>query len=86
MDPVSLGLQLLCIFFVSWAMWWIGSKKRAGFLIGLLAQFFWLALFIYLKTYIVIITCAVYGTLYFRGWIKWKEEKCQKQEVQCRMK
>lgn len=74
MDLTSIILQILCMGSACLTVWLIGSKKRMGFMVGMLGQVFWLSLFVYMNTLVLIGTSIVYFTLYLRGWIKWGRE------------
>lgn len=51
-----------------------GSKKRAGWAIGLGAQGLWIAYALATKQYGFLVSAAAYGSVYVRNWRKWSED------------
>ncbi len=54
-----------------------GSKKAYGWLIGLGAQVLWLAYGLSTHQYGFIISCAFYGSVYARNYLRWRRESGQ---------
>ncbi len=55
-----------------------GSKKAYGWLIGLGAQVLWLAYGVSTHQYGFIISCAFYGSVYGRNYLRWRREQEQR--------
>ena len=52
----------------------IGSKKKIGFLIMMVASLSWLTVGFMIQSLALILGSAVFFSLHVRGWIKWKKE------------
>ena len=52
-------------------IWLVGSKRREGFVVGLVAQPIWLAFDWHVGAYGLMPLALVLGWLYVRGWRKW---------------
>lgn len=50
----------------------IGSKKRIGFLIMMVASLSWLTVGFLIQSLALILGSAVFFSLHVRGWLKWK--------------
>lgn len=61
----------------------IGSKKRIGFLIMMIASLSWLTVGFIINSLALIVGSAVFFSLHVRGWIKWRRtaEEISMQEL-----
>ncbi len=50
----------------------IGSKKRAGFVILMLASLSWMTVGFLIQSFALMIGSTVYFSLHVRGWLKWR--------------
>lgn len=51
----------------------IGSKKRAGFLIMMIASLSWMTVGFMIGSMALILGSAVFFSLHVRGWMKWRQ-------------
>lgn len=52
-------------------LWLLGSRRRAGFLVGLAAQPAWVAFDVSVHAYGLLPIGAVLAVVYVRGWLRW---------------
>lgn len=52
----------------------IGSKKRVGFLIMMIASLSWMTVGFMIGSMALILGSAVFFSLHVRGWFKWRRE------------
>lgn len=52
----------------------IGSKKKVGFLIMMVASLSWLTVGFMIQSLALILGSAVFFSLHVRGWLRWKKE------------
>lgn len=50
----------------------IGSKKKVGFLIMMVASLSWLSVGLLIESLALILGSAVFFSLHLRGWFKWR--------------
>ncbi len=55
----------------------IGSKKRIGFLIMMIASLSWLTVGFMIQSFALIVGSVVFFSLHVRGWLKWRNEQGQ---------
>ena len=52
----------------------IGSKKKVGFLIMMVASLSWLTVGFMIQSFALIVGSAIFFMLHVRGWLKWRNE------------
>lgn len=59
-----------------------GCQKKSGWMLGLLAQFIWIAYAIVTKQYGFILGALIYGSAYARNWYRWSVAEKQLAEAE----
>lgn len=67
-DWIAMTMSLLCMYF-------LGDKKRIGFIVGLIAGISWIYVNYVADIFPGVILNLVLIVLYVRGYIKWKKDK-----------
>jgi len=57
----------------------IGSKKKIGFLIMMVASLSWLTVGFFVESMALIVGSAVFFCLHVRGWFKWRKKEVELQ-------
>ncbi len=66
------GVDWLAMFMTFFSLYYLGEKKRYGFIFGLLANLSWLAFGIMAHSIANPVANIVFITLNIRGWRNWK--------------
>jgi nicotinamide riboside transporter PnuC len=69
---IDIILQLIIAVLGIITIYLLAEKKRAGFMIGLISEPFWLWSSWNNKQWGIVFLCFVYAYLYWKGWKKWK--------------
>ena len=72
------GVDYLAMFLTFIAIYLVGSKKRYGFMIGLVGNSLWMLYSVWAVAPAIFIVNLVLGILYLRGYIKWGDDKLDK--------
>lgn len=57
----------------------IGSKKKIGFLIMMIASLSWLTVGVFVESLALIVGSAVFFCLHVRGWFNWRKKEVELQ-------
>lgn len=67
------GIDYIAMFLTFAAIYLVGSKKRYGFLFGLVGNALWVIYAVLAESIPIFVVNIVLWILYLRGYIKWKE-------------
>lgn len=67
--------DMLLTFVGLTGIWLAGSKRKAGWAIGVGVQALWVSYALDTAQYWFVLSAAVYASLYARNWLRWRREE-----------
>jgi len=71
MNYITIIISILSV----WTLYDVGNKKRRGWIVGLVSQFFWFYFIIKTENYGLLAMNIIYTALYIRNLIRWKKNE-----------
>ena len=78
MNLVILLLSFIAPAVTALGLWFIGNKKKYGFLVGISAEVFWMLLGWFSEAYGLVFWSLIFTFLYLRNYLKWSNAKIKR--------
>lgn len=69
--PTYYGVDWVAMALTFWSMYWIGERRRGGFLIGMVGNLFWFAFGYMVDSQATLLANAALFWLNARGYARW---------------